>query len=355
MDKNRVVPSCVLFLALFIAEIYAVVQFRDNPVVPLVICILLLASAWFSLSELLKFEKMLGSSQEPSKEDDQVKYIKAAASFQKKTFEFLSEELYELEKKIPSTYDDSDVKKHIKATIKFERENTKQLISTMRQGIEQNAAVLESLSNSVAELKETVRSTETASERGDEMEIAESLREIAAKLDTLTEAIKNIPSANVQYAASPAAGAENISPAVTEEVPVMELEPELEMSAEPYEEAVSEMEIEPAVEAPAEPVSESEPVMDIEAEETPIPEAEPISEPEPVVTPVSDDPNHKMSPDEIAALFAGTASSEPELEPVPEPEPEPEPVPKPITPVSDDPNHVMTPDEIAALIASAGN
>ena len=92
--------------------------------------------------------------------------------------------------------------------------------------------------------------------------------------------------------------------------------------------------------------------------------AEPAAEPEPAaITPVSDDPNKQLSPDEIAALFAQAAAPAAMEEPVAEPEPvaeepaaEPEPVaeePVAITPVSDDPNKQLSPDEIAALFAQA--
>lgn len=58
----------------------------------------------------------------------------------------------------------------------------------------------------------------------------------------------------------------------------------------------------------------------------------------------SDDPNHMMTPDEIAALVAGTAQPEP---PVAE-------AAESVAPEIDlsDPNHIMSPDEIAALLAS---
>ena len=112
-------------------------------------------------------------------------------------------------------------------------------------------------------------------------------------------------------------------------------------------------------------------------ETTEIQQPESVSEPEPVaeapkeepITPPADD-NHKMSPDQIAALFAQmqgdpepAAESEPVNEAVeetteiqqPESVSEPEPVaeaPKeePIAASADD-NHKMSPDEIAALFA----
>ncbi|MDD6072492.1 MAG: hypothetical protein PUC12_17025 [Clostridiales bacterium] len=82
------------------------------------------------------------------------------------------------------------------------------------------------------------------------------------------------------------------------------------------------------------------------------------------VTPVSDDPNKQLSPDEIAALFAAAdpAPKKPEKtvaetpsEPVnPTPVAEVSEEPASITPVSDDPNKQLSPEEIAALFAQMG-
>ena len=73
--------------------------------------------------------------------------------------------------------------------------------------------------------------------------------------------------------------------------------------------------------------------------ETPSEEAPTVEEPSPVI----DDPNHVMTPEEIAALVAGSSDSPAEEAPIVE---EP-------SPVIDDPNHVMTPEEIAALVAGS--
>ena len=110
---------------------------------------------------------------------------------------------------------------------------------------------------------------------------------------------------------------------------------------------------EPETTAEPEAVAEPEPI----AEPEPVVEPEPVAEPEPAadLPPMPDlsDPNHVMSPDEIAALMAnmnaGGAAAEPE--PVVEPEPEPA-ADLPPMPDLSDPNHVMSPDEIAALMAN---
>ncbi|MCM1295267.1 MAG: hypothetical protein NC311_06970 [Muribaculaceae bacterium] len=104
---------------------------------------------------------------------------------------------------------------------------------------------------------------------------------------------------------------------------------------------VAEPEIEP-VTTPSIAVSSEEEAMNRSLEAM----SEPVKAPEPAVitAPANDDMNKKMSPDEIAALFAAAST------PASEPEPEPEPVAP--APISDDPNKQMSPDEIAALIAS---
>ena len=92
------------------------------------------------------------------------------------------------------------------------------------------------------------------------------------------------------------------------------------------------------------------------------------------VTEMNSDPNHMMTPEEIAALIANadaaaeeepvvtedaiSEESEPimEEEPVSEPvveEPEAEePAAEPVIETNSNPNHMMTPEEIAALFAN---
>ena len=127
------------------------------------------------------------------------------------------------------------------------------------------------------------------------------------------------------------------------------------------EDALADLEIPEVNEEPV-----KEPAITIE--QTPEPEPiveEPVQvEPEPTVEkpPMPDlsDPNKKMSPDEIAALFANMSGDAPKEEVKEEPKPvEPEPVveepvaeEKPPMPDLSDPNKTMSPDEIAALFAN---
>ena len=178
----------------------------------------------------------------------------------------------------------------------------------------------------------------------------------------------------VTEAAEPEAEPEPVAEAPKEEPIAAPADDNHKMSPDEIAALFAQMQGEPA------PAAEQEPEVRSEEKPAEIPvteAAEPEAEPEPVaeapkeepITPPADD-NHKMSPDEIAALFAQmqgnpepAAESEPVNEAVeetteiqqPESVSEPEPVveaPKeePITPPADD-NHKMNPDEIAALFA----
>ena len=149
-----------------------------------------------------------------------------------------------------------------------------------------------------------------------------------------------------------------------DEEPV-EAEPELGMPEEPAE-------AEPEIGMPEEPV-EAEIEVEPEPEEPAFTEemVNTIDEP---VTEMNSDPNHMMTPEEIAALIANadaaaeeapvvtedaiSEESEPitEEESVSEPvveEPEAEePAAEPVVETNSDPNHMMTPEEIAALFAN---
>ena len=127
-------------------------------------------------------------------------------------------------------------------------------------------------------------------------------------------------------------------------------------------EVVPEIKPEPVLEQPAEAAAE------IKSESAPEPVTESLPEPAPHPVPTSsEDPNKKLSPDEIAAMFAGNAAVEAEpvseqpAEAAAENKPEsasepvtetiPEPAPQPVPASSEDPNKKLSPDEIAAMFA----
>lgn len=132
-------------------------------------------------------------------------------------------------------------------------------------------------------------------------------------------------------------------------------ESEAEPSEEPELSIEPESTPEPEEEQAAEPEPTPEPEEKQAAEPEPVSEPEPVQEVEPEPAPASDidlsDPNKKLSPDEIAALFAqATKSPEPasEEEPVIDEQPVSE---ENVPDTSGDPNRMMTPEEIEALFS----
>ena len=230
----------------------------------------------------------------------------------------LEETTTSLTEQIKSTVEHSE-----KVYVKFSRENAKSLMMFQKKAFD----------NVMLGMEETVQESTKSSEK------------TQAKLDELKQTLSHL---NVQVQAT-----SDMIPTVTEDETIPEVAMESIVSQE--EETVIPEEIIPdvpqkeTIEDTAETMAEEIPateetptVEDSPADELPVIEDIPVAEP----APVNDDPNHVMTPEEIAALVAG--SSEPVVEEIPAVDEAP--VAEP-SPVNDDPNHVMTPEEIAALIA----
>ena len=155
-------------------------------------------------------------------------------------------------------------------------------------------------------------------------------------------------------------------PEVVAEEPFIDSEPEA-VAEEPFIDSEPEVVAEPVVDSEPEVVVD-EPVMDSEPEvvvDEPVVDSEPEAATEPAVeeaSPMPDlsNPNKKLSPEEIAAMFANADSvSAPEEveEPVVDSEPEivAEPAVEEASPMPDlsDPNKKLSQEEIAAIFANA--
>lgn len=175
-------------------------------------------------------------------------------------------------------------------------------------------------------------------------EMASELQEAVAEAKTENEetsAADGLPDLDALFAEDEAQPEETIS-VPDFDIPEDEPAPAIEINSDPNHVMTPE-EIAALVagsSAPAEP----EPVA-----EEPIAEEPAVEEPAPSIE-INSDPNHVMTPEEIAALVAGS-SAPAEPEPVAE-EPAIE-EPSPSIEISSDPNHVMTPEEIAALVAGS--
>ncbi len=248
----------------------------------------------------------------------------------------------------------------LKVVAKYERENAHQLAVGAAENTERMIAGLKNIPDTVRENMEQSLHImqETVEERYQEMADV-MLSNTVAMSERIENALKGVEKKEEGFAEATVE-----KPEPVEDFPAIEPVEE----PEPLEEPVVEEELseEPMIDLPE---IELEPIV----EEAPVEEELPVEEaPKPATPELSSDPNHAMTPDEIAALLASMGGEEPAVEEEPSEEPiidlpeiELEPIveealpveeaPKPVTPeLSSDPNHAMTPDEITALLASMG-
>ena len=443
--KIQIIFSALLLSVVFIAEIYAIVNYPEQYIfiasfaVAFLIVLYILINGLFSLHFLKKQRR-------EEQYDNIFKSEKASYLMLKKHFEDIDDKINILMKiaKVPTEEIINTQKGIAKVIINRSRENAEALMNSndiLLDKVDEFNKMLTSNNDGLLDAQKGIINENINQLVIKQQEIEASMKDMELRLNqAIMQTQQIISSQPVQltakvdipqqpvtvqmpamqavapviqpvpapvYAEQPVAPAvepeaaapevEPVAPAVEPEAVVPEVEPEpvaepvIEEPAPVVEEVIPELEIEPIVEEPAieesvpvveeaipepevavEPVVEEEPVEEPAAEpvvEEPAtepvveePATEPIAEPEPVdieVPPAPDmsDPNKKMSPDDIAALFASMGAAE---EPVAEPEPAAEPIIEeaapetPAGPDLSDPNKPMSPDEIAALIANMG-
>ena len=270
--------------------------------------------------QLEQFKQVLSSEQPEDKADkltDVERFEKAIYMAIQKQSNLVENLISDLDQHLAADFENvteqikESSERNSKVSVKYGRENTKSLMVFQQKAYD----------NVMLGMEELSKEYNSATER---------------MIDKLQEMITVLQTAQISTGAS--------VPLEPQHTPVQEFVEEETADTTPVEEEP--LHTEDLIEEPEEtPVSvETETIAEDIAptEETPVAEPEPIPEPETV----SEDPNHIMTPEEIAALVsgAGDATTEPTPEPVPEP-----------APVSEDPNHIMTPEEIAALVSGAGD
>ena len=387
-EKMKIGISIVIEAVLIMLEIYVLTQMQDQLLIAGAMVIPMALTLYFLILSIINVSQY-NKRMELERYADLYNAQKASYLIVRKSFEELSKRLEDLEQvnNLPAEEIINAQKAVAKLTISRNKENALALMESNESLIEQLSSLereLKQNNSSIAERQEKLleQTKKDLIERNRDLE--RQLLELQAKvaenrqivmppmyaqpapqmmpqqMDTVSrqQDIKHDDYAQEEtdisfdgYDTRTVAEAPSEEPELNTIAETIPTETE-EHYVESDEDAETDTESEIAV--------ETEPVIEAEAKATP--------EPVPVVTPVSDDPNHVMTPDEIAAMFSGanaaepvaeeTAEAEPAIEAEEEPaiedeaEATPEPVPV-VTPVSDDPNHVMTPDEIAAMFAGA--
>lgn len=411
--RMQMIFGILLFAFIFMAELYAMVNFPKMFIVLAVLAVADLICLYVAINGIISVYETKYTRREEQYESI-FKSEKASYLMLKKYFEEISVKLAYIEEasKIPTEEIVNAQKGIAKVIIKRSHENTDALMNsyeqlldrfdTFQKGMDGFGTVAGAYKDEILSVcKDEISSVQ---KDGKEQEHSQD-KEIAAKLQEIIIAMKDMelrlnqtimnsqkvvvsqPQVSVPVATpvEPQPAPQNH----VEETPVEpEISPEPEESMEPEPEILPDIPEEESFEPEEEPpVMAADEIIPPDPEES-IEEAEELVEPDPIpedaivdeaddenlpeeeLSPMPDlsDPNRAMSPDEIAALFANMGNDnnadkveEPaeetvEPEDIPEPVEEPEAVKEaPLQPEEPaDPNKALSPDEIAALFASMG-
>ena len=411
--RMQMIFGILLFAFIFMAELYAMVNFPKMFIVLAVLAVADLICLYVAINGIISVYETKYTRREEQYESI-FKSEKASYLMLKKYFEEISVKLAYIEEasKIPTEEIVNAQKGIAKVIIKRSHENTEALMNSYEQLMDQFTTFqqgIDGLGTVAGAYKEEILSAykdeKSPAPKDEEVHDHAQDKETVAKLQEIILAIKDmelrlnqtIMNSQKVVVSQPQVSVPVAAPVVpqpapqnhVEEIPAEpEISPEPEESMEPEPEILPDIPEEESFEPEEEPpVMAADEIIPPDPEES-IEEAEELVEPDPIpedaiveeandenlpeeeLSPMPDlsDPNRAMSPDEIAALFANMGNDdnadkagEPveetvEPEDIPEPIEEPEAVKEaPLQPEEPaDPNKALSPDEIAALFASMG-
>lgn len=407
----RIVTAVLVLTVLVLGELYVMINYPSNYVALIVLTVVALADIYILIASAIQknYKKEIDQYEQY---DNLFKSEKASYLVTRKSFEDIADQLDRIEEAAGSpTKDIIDAQKSIaKVTISRNKENSDALMNSNDKLLEQIFNLsdrLDKLEKNMLEQQRIVVENANKDLMLKQQEMAAFVKEMELSIhNTILAEVGKINGAPaVAYTAAPvqpssAAPVEEVTPEEPE-APINEVMPE-EPATEPETAAedmpdlaeddllnidalfgndeAAETTKEVAEETrsaeennepePEEPVGFDDTLgfADEEPEEPAFTEEMVNTIDEPVME-MNSDPNHMMTPEEIAALIANADSaaeeapvvtedaiseeSEPitEEEPVSEPVVE-EPAAEPVIEANSDPNHMMTPEEIAALFAN---
>lgn len=393
--RMQMIFGILLFAFIFMAELYAIVNFPKMFIVLVVLAAADLICLYVAIRGVISVYETKYARREEQYESI-FKSEKASYLMLKKYFEEISVKLAYMEEasKIPTEEIVNAQKGIAKVIIKRSHENTEALMNSYEQLMDQFTTFqqgIDGLGTVAGAYKEEILSAykdeKSPAPKDEEVHDHAQDKETVAKLQEIILAIKDmelrlnqtIMNSQKVVVSQPQVSVPVATPVEPQPAPqnhVEEIPAEPEISPEPEESMEPEPEISPDLEESMEPEPEISP------------EPEESMEPEPEISP---EPEESMEPDpEILPDIPEEESFEPEEEPPvmaadeiipPDPEEsieeaeelvEPDPIPEDaiveeandenlpeeeLSPMPDlsDPNRAMSPDEIAALFANMGN
>ena len=393
--RMQMIFGILLFAFIFMAELYAMVNFPKMFIVLAVLAVADLICLYVAINGIISVYETKYTRREEQYESI-FKSEKASYLMLKKYFEEISVKLAYMEEasKIPTEEIVNAQKGIAKVIIKRSHENTDALMNSYEQLLDRFDTFQKGMDGfgTVAgvykdEILSAYKDEKSPAPKDEEVHDHAQDKETVAKLQEIILAIKDmelrlnqtIMNSQKVVVSQPQVSVPVAAPVVPQPAPqnhVEEIPAEPEISPEPEESMEPEPEISPDLEESMEPEPEISP------------EPEESMEPEPEISP---EPEESMEPDpEILPDIPEEESFEPEEEPPvmaadeiipPDPEEsieeaeelvEPDPIPEDaiveeandenlpeeeLSPMPDlsDPNRAMSPDEIAALFANMGN
>ena len=414
--KLQIIIAVLILTIIFFAELYLMINFKTQLLVIVALAVVALGAVYI-LSNALMVISAERDERRNSHYESIAKSEKASYIMLKKSFDEIEERLNELQEnsQFPAEEIINAQKGIAKVIINRSKENADAIINSNDQVLERLDEVEETQNTKFTSLSKEQRLKLTDFGTQTDLKLQDlivQLKDTELRLNQAimsgTKVVMPTPGAYVPMESSVAAPVEekeldvtNLENLFAEANHVIEETEDLlggtEFPAEEdnlmdlfateeypenefFEDSVVEPELAVEPEVVAEPVVEEIPPMpdmsdpnkkmspddiaalfaNLEAENTPA--EEPIAQPEVVVEPVVEDvppmpnlsdPNKQMSPDDIAALFANMAGGDAPVEEVAEVENEIEAAEElPPMPDLSDPNKVMSPEDIAALIAN---
>lgn len=399
--RMQMIFGILLFAFIFMAELYAMVNFPKMFIVLAVLAVADLICLYVAINGIISVYETKYTRREEQYESI-FKSEKASYLMLKKYFEEISVKLAYIEEasKIPTEEIVNAQKGIAKVIIKRSHENTDALMNSYEQLMDQFTTFqqgIDGLGTVAGAYKEEILSAykdeKSPAPKDEEVHDHAQDKETVAKLQEIILAIKDmelrlnqtIMNSQKVVVSQPQVSVPVAAPVVPQPAPQNHMEEtpvEPEISPEPEESMEPEPEISPELEENPEPeilpdLEESlEPEISLELEESPEPEISPELEesPEPEILPdIPEEEN--LKPEEDLPVMAADEIIPPdpeesieEAEELVEPDPIPEDAiveeandenlpEEELSPMPDlsDPNRAMSPDEIAALFANMGN
>ena len=387
--RMQMIFGTLLFAFIFMAELYAMVNFPKMFIVLAVLAVADLICLYVAINGIISVYETKYTRREEQYESI-FKSEKASYLMLKKYFEEISVKLAYMEEasKIPTEEIVNAQKGIAKVIIKRSHENTEALMNSYEQLMDQFTTFqqgIDGLGTVAGAYKEEILSAykdeKSPAPKDEEVHDHAQDKETVAKLQEIILAIKDmelrlnqtIMNSQKVVVSQPQVSVPVAAPVVPQPAPqnhVEEIPAEPEISPEPEESMEPDPEISPDLEESMEP----EPEISPEPEESMEPEPEESMEPDPEILP--DIPEEEsFEPEEEPPVMAADEIIPPdpeesieEAEELVEPDPIPEDAiveeandenlpEEELSPMPDlsDPNRAMSPDEIAALFANMGN